>query len=208
MYDTPFYRDRKSYFETLPKSDTEIIFLGDSLTELCDWAGIFKNNKIENRGILGDTTEGVLNRIDNSVESNPHKLFILIGINDLYQGRTVKDILSTYHRILQIIQEKSPKTQVFVQSVLPVNPERIFKKGLNDKIVELNNALQGLAKKFGFHYIDLFSCFLDNANQLNDHYSPDGLHLNKEGYLIWKRMIEKEINEQKDHCTTIEHDSW
>lgn len=203
MYDTPFYRDRKSYFETLPKSDTEIIFLGDSLTELCDWSEIFKNNKIKNRGILGDTTEGLLNRIDNIVESNPHKLFILIGINDLYQDRKVENILSTYQCILQIIQEKSPKTQVFLQSVLPVNPEKIFKKGLNDKIIELNNALQGLAKKFVCHYIDLFSCFLDNTNQLNEQYSPDGLHLNKEGYLIWKRMIEQEVN-----CTTIADDSW
>jgi lysophospholipase L1-like esterase len=193
MYDTPFYWDKKSHFEALPKSEAEIIFLGDSLTDLCEWAEAFKNDKIKNRGICGDTTEGILNRIDNIIEAKPQKLFILIGINDLNQGIKVEDVLKSYKRILITLQEQIPKTQVFIQSVLPVNNYSFPNKGVNEKVVKINTALKDLAKEFSFHYIDLFSSFLDSQNQLDAQYTSDGIHLNGKGYLIWQKIIKKDV---------------
>jgi lysophospholipase L1-like esterase len=193
MYDTPFYWDKKSHFETLPKSESEIIFLGDSLTDLCEWEELFKNNKIKNRGICGDTTEGILNRIDNIIEAKPQKLFILIGINDLNQGRKVEDVLNTYRNILRTLQEQIPKTQVFIQSVLPVNNDKFPNNGVNERIIKVNTELKDLAKEFSFHYIDLFSCFLDSQNQLDAQYTSDGIHLNGKGYLIWQKIIENDV---------------
>ncbi|HEY9634606.1 MAG TPA: GDSL-type esterase/lipase family protein [Coleofasciculaceae cyanobacterium] len=193
MYDNPFYRDKKSHFETLPKSEENIIFLGDSLTDLCEWAEVFRNNRIKNRGICGDTTDGILNRIDNIVASNPQKLFILIGINDLNQGRALEDILSNYRKILEIFQSHTPEAKVFIQSVLPVNNQIFNNNGVNEKVLLLNAKLKDLTKEFSFKYIDLFSCFLDSNNQLDTQYTSDGVHLNGQGYLIWKRIIEKEV---------------
>ncbi len=193
MYDNPFYWDKKSHFEALPKSEAEIIFLGDSLTDLCEWSELFKNDKIKNRGICGDTTEGILNRIDNIIEAKPQKLFILIGINDLNQGRKVEDVLRSYKSILRTLQEQIPKTQVFIQSVLPVNNYSFPNNGVNEKVVKINTALKDLAKEFSFHYIDLFSSFLDSQNQLDAQYTSDGVHLNGKGYLIWQKIIEKDV---------------
>jgi len=195
MYDSPFYRDKKTHFETLLKSESEIIFWGDSLTDLCEWAEVFGNNRIKNRGICGDTTEGVLNRIDNIIESEPQKLFLLIGINDLSQGREVVKILNTYKTILRTLQEQTPKTKVFIQSLLPVNTQNYPNRNpeIHQKVIEVNATLKELAKEFSFQYIDLYSSFLDSNNQLDAQYTSDGVHLNGQGYLIWKGILEKYV---------------
>ena len=193
MYDNPFYQDKTSHFRALPKSESGIIFLGDSLTDLCEWAELLKNDQIKNRGICGDTTDGILNRIDNIIEYQPQKLFLLIGINDLNQGRQVPDIVENYNLILNSIKDKLPTTKVFIQSVLPVNHQKFQKSGVNDKVIELNLKLRELAKEFSYQYIDLFSAFLDINKELDSQYTTDGVHLNGQGYLVWKGIIEKDV---------------
>ncbi len=193
MYDTPYYWERKSHFDTLPQSESDIVFLGDSLTNACEWHEFFRNIRLKNRGISGDTTNGLLNRIDEVIESNPRKVFMMIGINDLNQGRNVEVILNTYKIILKSFQDKTSKTEVFVQSILPLNNQKHPNNGTNNKIIELNAKLKNLAQEFSFHYIDLFSAFLDENNQLDARYTIDGIHLNGQGYLVWKGLIEKDV---------------
>ncbi len=195
MYDSPFYQDKKTHFETLPKAEDEIIFLGDSLTDLCEWSEFFRNARLKNRGICGDTTEGILNRINNIVESKPQKIFLMIGINDLSQGRKVGDVLNSYKLILKTLQEQTPKTKVFIQSLLPVNTQSFPNRNseLSEKVIKVNATLKQLAKEFSFQYIDLYSSFLDSNHQLDAQYTSDGVHLNGQGYLIWKEIIEKDV---------------
>ena len=193
MYDTPYYWDKKSHFETLPQADADIIFLGDSLTDSCEWQELFRNVRLKNRGISGDTTNGVLNRIDEVIESKPRKIFIMIGINDLNQGRNVGDILNTYKIILKYFQDKTPQTEVFVQSILPLNNQNFPNNGMNKKIIELNDHLRDFSQNLSFKYIDLYSSFLDGDNQLDARYTTDGIHLNGQGYLLWKESIEQDV---------------
>lgn len=192
MYDNPFYWDKKSHFETLPKSESEIIFLGDSLTDLCEWSELFSNDCIKNRGISGDTTDGVLNRITTIIESQPQKLFLMIGINDLNQGVSVKDVAKNYQLILETFKEQSPELKVFIQSLLPIN-NQLTNNDLNKKIIELNAKIKKSANLFNFQYINLFPAFLDNNNHLDIQYTSDGVHLNGQGYLVWKEIIEKYV---------------
>lgn len=193
MYDTPYYWDKKSHFETLPQADADIIFLGDSLTDSCEWQELFRNVRLKNRGISGDTTNGVLNRIDEVIESKPRKIFIMIGINDLNQGKNVEDILNNYKMILKYFQDKTPQTEVFVQSILPLNNQKFPNNGMNQKIFDLNSKLRNLAQDLSFDYIDLYSSFLDSDNQLDARYTNDGVHLNGQGYLLWKESIEQDV---------------
>lgn len=193
MYDNSFYRDKKSHFEALPNTTEEIVFLGDSLTDLCEWSEVFRNQNIKNRGICGDTTAGILNRINNIIESQPQKLFIMIGINDLNQGILVEDIEKNYQSILEIFKNQIPGANVFIQSLLPVNNQLFINQGVNDKIIVLNSKLEDLSKKFSFQYIDLFTVFLDENNQLDAAYTSDGIHLNGQGYLVWQAIIEKYV---------------
>lgn len=193
MYDSPYYRIKKSHFKMLSKSESDIVFLGDSLTDAGEWQELFKNVRIKNRGISGDTTKGILNRINEVIESQPQKIFIMIGINDLTKGSSVDETFNNYQAILSAFQKQSPKTKVFVQSVLPVNNQKYLNLGANNKIIDLNTRLKNLTQKLSFNYIDLFSSFLDSDNQLDAQYTTDGIHLNGQGYLRWKGLIEQEV---------------
>ncbi len=184
--------DRKSLFETLPKSETDIVFVGDSLTDFCEWQEFFRTVSISNRGLAGDTSRGVLNRIDSILESRPQKIFIMIGINDLLQGENVDKIANNYQLILQALRDKAPQTQVFIQSTLPLNKD-FADPAINNEVIELNAKLKKLSQKFSLPYIELFPSFLGENNQLDSRYTTDGLHLNGQGYLLWKTLIEKEV---------------
>ena len=87
------YETKLSFFRSMPNEANEIIFLGDSLTELCDWNELLGKNNLKNRGIDGDVINGVIERIDEVVSSNPQKIFLMIGTNDLAQNRTIDQIL-------------------------------------------------------------------------------------------------------------------
>ena len=188
-----YYLHKKSQFEKLPSSDSDVIFLGDSLTDECEWAELLGNPNIQNRGISGDTTDMILNRLDKIVDSKPKKIFLLVGVNDFINfGKSVEKTVESYKNILIIIQNGTPNTQVFIQSILPVN-NKYENRVNNKKILEYNLNLRELAKDFSFTYIDLFSRFSDVQNELDPRYTLDGIHLNGQGYLVWKEVIEKYV---------------
>ncbi|WP_460207804.1 GDSL-type esterase/lipase family protein [Scytonema sp. NUACC21] len=194
----PYYLHRKTQFEILPKSNSAIIFLGDSLTNEGEWAEILENSNINNRGISADTTDLVLKRLDAIIELHPKKIFLMIGINDLITERkSVEQTLAGHKKILSEFQKKIPATQVFIQSVLPVNNQITRYWQDNQNAIELNSKLQELAKEFSYQYIDVFSYLADSENQLDANYTSDGLHLNGQGYLKWKKAVEKYVNDQE-----------
>jgi len=191
-----YYYQRKTLFEKLPNSENEIIFLGNSISDGCNWSELFDDGRIKNRGISGDVTDGVLDRLTEVTESNPPAIFIMIGVNDLARGRSVDYIVSNYEQILKKINSDSKETKVYVQSVLPVNDEFLkFKNHVNKtkQILSVNKKLKKLAAEYGANYIDLFPMFAMENNKLNPKYSNDGLHLTGDGYLLWKSVVEKYI---------------
>ncbi len=190
----PTYLHKKSQFEKLPKLAPGIILLGDSLTDEGEWAELLENPNIKKRGISGDTTNRILNRLKEIVDSNPKKIFLMVGINDLINdGISVEQILELYKNILTDLRNKIPNTEVFVQSVLPVNNKVTRHWQNNNNVLKLNSYLRDLAKEFTYQYIDVFSDLLDSQNQLDAQYTFDGLHLNGQGYLIWKEVIKQYV---------------
>ena len=180
-------------FKVLPHLESNIIFLGDSITEECEWVELLDNPHVKNRGISGDTIDRVLNRLEEVVNSKPKKIFLMVGINDLlYSGKSVQNISKNYRNLLLNIQTKTPKTKVFIQSVLPVNnTTRLWID--NKNVLELNLYLIKLAHEFSFQYIDLFSHVSNSQDQLDVQYTEDGVHLNGQAYLVWKEVIEKYV---------------
>lgn len=196
---TPYYYDRKSIFENLDEKN-KIVFLGDSLVDGNEWSESFNNNSIVNRGISGDTTKGVLDRLDNIIDSQPRKIFLLVGVNDLLvfnQDDAV--IIDNYQAILDRIKKGTPSTDVFVIGLTPINSEIIRIQGTrakngNEYISELNRKLEKISKQMGFKYIDSFDGLIDSQNQLKKRYTHDGLHLNKDGYEVLESKIPTLVN--------------
>lgn len=187
----PHWKGTKSIYEILPNDSNEIIFLGNSITYRCEWAELLSNPNIKNRGISGDNTEGVLERLKEVTESNPDKIFINIGTNDLALDMRITEIIKNYREILDRIEQSSPKTKIYIQSVLPTKNRKLRS---NDSIKLLNSKLETLANEKSFKYINLYNSFLDKNGDLNMELSIDGLHLNGQGYLIWKKLIEYDVN--------------
>lgn len=193
-----YYYHKKDLFEKLPNTEHEIIFLGNSITDGAEWSEIFNNLHVKNRGINGDITDGILYRLEEVTESKPDKIFLMIGVNDLARGTSPQQILLNYEKIIKTIKDDSPETQLYIESVLPVNNAFSgFKNHVNKnkEIIALNNDLKTLAITFSAKYIDLHTFFLDNNGKLDPKYTEDGLHLNGAGYMLWKSKIEQYITE-------------
>ncbi|MFW5707709.1 MAG: GDSL-type esterase/lipase family protein [Bacteroidota bacterium] len=187
-----FYDQRYSLFQQLPDTPGEIIMLGNSITNGGNWQELFNNPKVKNRGISGDNTFGILNRIHEVTASAPEKIFILIGINDLSKETPVEVILNNYRLIVEKILAASPQTRIYLQSVLPTNNEfDHFPRAQNkDHLIrQVNAGIEQIAMDFNQTFIDLYPHFLDEQGKLSSAYTNDGLHLMGEGYVLWANLL-------------------
>ncbi len=182
-----YYLNRLGHFETLSGSGIGIVFVGDSLTDRCEWAELFERRDIANRGIDADTTDGVLNRLGEINRMKPRKVFILVGGADLIIGRKPAAIVKNYSRIIAGIRASSPGTAIYAQSVLPT---RIRRAPLTpEAIMELNKGIRSLCEKSGARHIDLHSLMVDDRGDLDARYTIDGVHLNGAGYQVWRAAL-------------------
>ena len=193
--DSPEYLGRKDTYAKLQHNDVDLIFVGDSITDFCDWDELLER-PVLNRGIAGDTVEGVRNRVGEILQHNPHQLFVMVGINDLFSGKSSDEVLTEYELLINRIRTSLPSSQVFLQSILPVTTaawKRNSRSGswlqLMDKILQVNKALSGKADGKQIIYVDLYSKMVAEANQLDPRYTSDGVHLNGEGYIKWRDVI-------------------
>lgn len=195
-----FYEQRASLFEILPASSQDILFLGNSITNGCEWSELFQDVRIKNRGISGDITRGVYDRLDPIVKGRPAKIFLLIGINDIARGIPADTIVQNISMILQKIRRESPGTKLYLQSVLPVNDcYGKFKDHTSrgEIAARINEQLRSIAQKTQITYIDLWTHFADPVSgKLHPVYTNDGLHLLGKGYLLWREIVLPYIQEK------------
>ena len=182
-YDNPVYDAYESMFE-LNQSQTDVVFVGDSITFQGAIDEFFPEINQLNRGISGDVTEGLLNRIDEIIAHCPKKVFILIGINDVLKNVKFKDTKENYRKIVEKLSFELPGTTVILQSILPTG------LGTEVKVRELNYHIKELADETGVTFIDLYPAFLNSDGTVNlDLFASDKLHLNGKGYITWTEKI-------------------
>jgi lysophospholipase L1-like esterase len=186
------YHERLSEFKKQPICKGETIFLGNSITEGGDWAKLFNDSLVLNRGISGDMSAGIINRLDEIYKRQPNKVFLLIGINDLAHGVLPDSVIKNILFITRLLHQESPATQIFVQSILPVNDHFTKFSGHVKKkkeIIQVNQSLLDSAYNNPYTYVDLNSYFKDAEGNLKTEFTIDGLHLIEAGYLRWKELI-------------------
>lgn len=192
------YLKRMKTFESEPMIGyDDIVMLGNSLTEGGrNWGEKLPSvaRRIVNRGIVGDTTSGILMRLSDITSHQPVQIFLLIGVNDLQVAREPEEILQNLEEIIRRIKKETPGTELIVQTLLPIDEstgQYKFLQGKAHKIGEINLGLKGLAEKHGVRLLDLYPHFLDtDTNALRKEISGDGLHLKPEGYKIWATLLE------------------
>jgi lysophospholipase L1-like esterase len=171
----------------------DYVFLGNSITAGTDWGKLLDLPNAKNRGISGDITFGVLERLDQVISGKPSKVFVLIGINDVSRNIPDSIILRNYKNIIGRIKAGSKKTKIYFYTLLPVNSSfNKFKNhyGKDEHILWLNSEIRKLADK-KVTIIDLYAAFLDSENHLKANLTHDGLHLKPEGYQVWAEVLKK-----------------
>jgi lysophospholipase L1-like esterase len=187
-----FYEQKRTLFESLPNTKKEIIFLGNSISDFGEWAELFDDPHVKNRGISGDLSFGVLARLAEVTASKPAKIFLLIGINDLAREIPDERIIQNYRQIVQQIRRDSPRTRIYLQSIFPTNdafPQFKRHQGKEAHVRALNDALRQLASESGQTYVDLHPYLADSTGKLDARYTNDGLHLLGAGYMQWVKAL-------------------
>ena len=194
-YNNTYYQGRMELFNSLRIPKKATVFLGNSITERGMWHELLPGEIIANRGIGGDNTFGVLARIQPAIDSKPKKLFLLIGINDLSRNLPVDVIASNYEKIIKRFMEGTPKTKIYLQSVLPVNDDILkfdYIKNKGHLIKELNVRIKELAQKYNLTFINLHQVFNNGEDKLLPEYTKDGIHLVPDAYVRWVDFLKKE----------------
>jgi lysophospholipase L1-like esterase len=150
-----------------------------------------------NQGISGETSVGLLKRLQLFDRTQPDAVFVMIGINDLLKGASDEGILNNQRQIIRDLRWAHPKAQVVVQSILPhsgeqstwENRDRLLAIS-NSRIREINQRLREIATMENALYLDLYPMFTDADGYLQTELSTDGLHLNDRGYLVWRSALQ------------------
>ena len=186
-----YYKRIEKFNAERPVNSDDIVLLGNSLTESNDWNKAL-GEEIRNRGISGDTSAGVYDRLYQILPGKPRKIFLMIGINDISRGVSVDSLLHNINLIIEKVQKESPQSKFYLQSMLPVNEsvgEYSNLKGKNAMIADINQRLKRLAEEKKVTYVDVAKHFIDDNNQLRLELTRDGLHLKKEGYKLWEDVL-------------------
>lgn len=189
MADLPFRNHRANHLCTLPVSNDNIVFIGNSITQGNEWWEAFGNPRILNRGISGALSTEVLQNLDAYTGGKPRKVFLMIGTNDLVTAglNSSEQVVDHTARIVERLQKLSAGTEIFVQSILPTH------SGTRNNVLiqQTNEELKKLCKEKGVTYLDVWSQLIEPGTiNLNRAYSNDGLHMLGSGYRVWCKYLE------------------
>ncbi len=171
----------------------QTVLLGDSITDFFNWYELFfdfsksTGQAVYNRGISGDTTDRLLERLhENVLNISPKNIVLLIGTNDIGKGLPLEISIQNVDLILKEIKKVCPDANVILQAVYPINSNKRdqYEKRSNEKIDLMNKEFIKLSEKYGCHWLDLTKELADKHGELNCEYTYDGLHINVKAYKI------------------------
>lgn len=174
----------------------QTILLGDSISL---W---FPNKLLPgrrtwiNQAISGESSGGLLQRLPVLDQTNPETIFLMVGINDLIWGKSDAELLNNAEAIVEYLRTVHPQAQIVVQSILPHGGAEASWEGRDrlvalpaDRIQMVNAQLQNMARRQGAEYLDLYPLFVNGEGYLRSDLTTDGLHLNEQGYLVWRSAL-------------------
>jgi len=159
------------------------LMIGDSITQDGAWNRLLGRDDVLNRGIAGDTSRGVLRRVDR-LPDGLEKAFVMVGINDLVWNESIDHIFNNYVQILERLRSKN--IIPIVQSTLYAGRESA--KRYNPSVEVLNDELREYCEGENIDFIDL-NRVLSPHGKLEDRYTLDGIHLEDEAYRVWAEKI-------------------
>ncbi|MEW6701822.1 MAG: GDSL-type esterase/lipase family protein [Bacteroidota bacterium] len=199
----PNYLLQQAIFDIYKTRQADIVMLGNSLTHGAAWNELLGRANVAERGIPGDVLYGYEARISSIYKLNPKIVFIMGGLNDIYNWTPVEDIFAVYVRIVSGLKSKNiiPVIQSTTYTTKTYGKEwggtTEINFGRNREVDKLNRLLYDYAKKNGIDYVDLNSLTATQDGFLRPELTWDGIHFKVEAFKIWAREVEKVLAKYK-----------
>ena len=182
--------------------DIDVLFMGDSITDFWrnpegNYAGkpvldkYWGNVKLANFGIAGDTTQGVLYRLQNGEGTgfSPKAIMLMIGTNNT-RANNAAEIAEGVGAIVLELQKDFPEAKILLLGIFPrgapVDPVRA-------QIAEINTIISRLDDGDKVHYLDIGKVFLDADGVIARDIMSDGLHPTTKGYELWAAAVQEPL---------------
>ena len=170
----------------------DIILFGDSQIAFWDMNKFYGNLPVSNRGVSGLRSDKALIRFEKDVlKYSPQTAVILIGTNDIAQGRKKEDVASDLSKM--IVKSKAAKVKPVLCSVLPVRGIYKFTRHIED-LKGLNILIRNAADYHKVSYIDFWQHMTDSNGELTKELTRDGLHPNSKGYAIMTSILLEKLS--------------
>jgi lysophospholipase L1-like esterase len=188
----------KGFVEIAQRGNIDLLWVGDSITDWWArggqqvWEQNFASLKPANFGIAGDTTQGVLWRMQNGeLEGFTAKLIVhMLGTNNINRN-PVDEIVDGNRLILEEFKKRQPQAKVLLLGVFPRNADPA--NPLRATIKEINSKLASLADGNRIVFMDIGDKFLTPEGALTTEVMADGLHPTAKGYQIWADAVRDTI---------------
>lgn len=186
--DGPYRNYRYDGYKVLQPTSESIVFIGNSITDMHNWAEAFDNPNVIERGVSGAVASELIDNLEAILPGHPKKIFMMIGTNDLGSAglNTPEKVAAKIRTALTRCKKESPNTELYVQSILP---SKSGIRVLADEITT-NDSIKKLCAEFGATYVDLWDKM---QGILDGSITLDGLHLKASGYRIWCKEIAKYV---------------
>lgn len=163
--------------------EVDVAFIGDSLTDGYDLSKYYPQYVTANRGIGGDTTFGLEERLQVSLyDLKPKVVVMLIGANNM------DSMFENYESILQSLKQNLPESKVVLLSLTAMGGEHWGRK---NQLAAYNNVtIKLLAERYGYEFVDLYTPLYDvSIREVYEGYTVDGGHFTNEGYTVVTEQI-------------------
>jgi len=201
----PFFRAKhEQNLEVAQAGDVELLLMGDSITDF--WrneAGPFAGKPvldehfghwmIANFGIAGDTTQGVLYRLQNGEGEgfSPRAVMLMIGTNNTRRN-SAAEIAEGVGAVVLELEQRFPEAEILLLGIFPRGDVSDPLRGM---IAEINGIISGLDERERVHYLDIGEVFLDADGNIPADVMSDGLHPGPEGYRRWAEAVAAPLTE-------------
>ena len=189
-------RDNYTLLNETYAQKNQTALIGDSIIEIYNtelFDGIL-SGKVYNRGISGDTSDKLLERLDdNALNITPQTLAVLVGTNDLSRKISLDTIRDNIGKFVEKSKQAGVEN-IIICSLLPVN------KSVNGKMVgirnnkdirQLNSMLKDMCQQKQVVYVDLYTLLEDEDGNFDKQYTYDGLHPNAKGYVVITQALKE-----------------
>jgi beta-glucosidase len=193
-----FLPQHQAHTEIAKQGDIDVLFTGDSITDWWDserepYAGkpvfdkVFGDWKIANFGIAGDTTQGLLYRLQNGEGEgfSPKVVMLLIGVNNT-RTNSPPEIAEGVGAVVLQLQENFPDAKILLLGLFPYQQADA---PIRRDIAYINNTISRLHDGENVHYLDISDVFLDADGNIPRDVMSDSLHPTTKGYELWAEAV-------------------